>query len=177
MSEELFVVVDEMDVVVGQRPRSEVHRLGLRHRAVHILVFNDRGEVFLQQRSLSKDSCPGIWDSSCSGHLDAGERYGDAAVRELNEELGLLLSEPLEYLFKLPASTETGMEFCQVYRGRAEGPFVLQPSEVRGGGWFFRWQIESWLKRSPEDFASGFRTVWANFLSWETHGRGIGSRV
>lgn len=160
-------MVDEMDAVIDQHPRSEVHRLGLRHRAVHILIFNERSEVFLQQRSLSKDSCPGVWDSSSSGHLDTGESYGDAAVRELEEELGLILSQPLESLFKLPASLATGMEFCWVYRGKAEGPFVLQPTEVRGGGWFFRWQIESWLERSPEDFASGFRAVWDGFLRWE----------
>ncbi len=163
MSEEYFDVVDENDVVIDRQPRSEVHRLGLCHRAVHILVFNERGELFLQQRSLSKDTCPGLWDSSCSGHLDSGESYSAAAVRELGEELGLIPSGPLESLFVLPASVATGMEFCWVYRATEPGPFVLQATEVRGGGWFFRWQIDAWLAREPEDFASGFRAVWAEF--------------
>ena len=75
MSEEIFDVVNEQDQVVGQKPRSEVHRLGLLHRAAHILVFNCRGEVFLQKRSLTKDRQPGLWDSSASGHVDSGESY------------------------------------------------------------------------------------------------------
>ena len=161
MPDEYFDVVDENDVVIDRQLRSEVHRLGLRHRAVHILVFNERGELFLQQRSLSKDTCPGLWDSSSSGHVDSGESYAAAAVRELGEELGLIPSTPLEPLFDLPASVATGMEFCRVYRVTDPGPFVLQASEVRGGGWFFQWQIDAWLARQPEDFASGFRAVWA----------------
>ena len=163
MSEEYFDVVDEFDGVIDRQPRSEVHRLGLRHRAVHILVFNERGELFLQQRSLGKDTCPGLWDSSCSGHVDSGESYSEAAVRELGEELGLIPSGPLEPIFVLPATMATGMEFCRVYRLTDSGPFVLQAIEVRGGGWFFRWQIDAWLARSPEDFASGFRAVWTEF--------------
>ena len=87
--EELFDVVDAQDRVVGQAPRREVHAKQLRHRAVHVLVFDEKGAVFLQKRSMGKDSCPGTWDSSCSGHLDAGEDYDAAAVRELREEIGL----------------------------------------------------------------------------------------
>ena len=67
MSEEIFDVVNERDEVIGQAPRPEVHRLGLRHRAVHVLIFNARGEVFLQKRSMSKDTFPSVWDSSKVG--------------------------------------------------------------------------------------------------------------
>ena len=87
MPEEIFDVVNERDEVIDHRPRSEVHRLGLRHRAVHVLVFNARGDVFLQKRSMLKDCFPGTWDSSASGHLDQGEAYDDCAVRELREEI------------------------------------------------------------------------------------------
>src|SRR6266446_2861813 len=52
MNDEIFDVVNESDEVIGQERRSEVHRLGLQHRAVHVLVFNARGEVFLQKRSM-----------------------------------------------------------------------------------------------------------------------------
>ena len=94
MREEIFDVVNERDEVIGQQPRSEVHHRGLMHRAVHVLVFNGAGQVFLQKRSLKKDRQPGLWDSSASGHVDAGEGYDACAVRELREELGLQLSEP-----------------------------------------------------------------------------------
>src|SRR2546425_211192 len=106
MPEEMFDVVNERDEVVGRQSRSEVHRLGLKHRAVHVLVFNSRGQVFLQKRSLKKDCFPGVWDSSASGHLNCGEDYDACAVRELREEIGLQV--PAQRLFKMDACAETG---------------------------------------------------------------------
>ena len=58
MAEERFDLVNERDEVIGAGLRSEVHRRGLRHRSAHVLVFNDRGQVFLQKRSLAKDNHP-----------------------------------------------------------------------------------------------------------------------
>lgn len=163
MSEEIFDLVDEQDEVIGSMPRREVHRLGRRHRAVHVLVFNARNELFLQQRSLLKDNWPGVWDSSASGHLDQGEAYDACAIREVREEIGLVLPTAPARLFKLEACADTGMEFCWVYRVDHEGPFVLQESEVRGGGWFTSEAIDEWIARRPLDLASGFRTIWARF--------------
>src|SRR6266568_6541317 len=106
MAEEIFDVVDEHDRVVGRETRGDVHRRGLMHRAIHVLVFNSRGEVFLQKRSMKKDRQPGLWDSSASGHVDSSEDYDACAVRELREEIGLELTAPLVRLFKLPACEE-----------------------------------------------------------------------
>src|SRR6266702_5667294 len=103
MNEELFDVVNERDEAIDRKPRSEVHRLGLMHRATHVLVFNSRGQVFLQKRSMQKDRQPGLWDSSASGHVDSGEDYDVCAVRELQEEIGLALAKPPDRLFKLTA--------------------------------------------------------------------------
>src|SRR5208283_1287336 len=116
MSEEIFDIVNERDEVVGQASRKEVHARGLWHRAVHVLVFNSRGEVFLQKRSMLKDTAKGKWDSSSSGHLDRGEDYDDCAVRELREELGLSAGPAPRRLFKLDACPDTGWEFCWIYR-------------------------------------------------------------
>ncbi|MGO9199657.1 MAG: NUDIX hydrolase [Limisphaerales bacterium] len=160
MEQEIFDVVNEADEVVGRAPRSEVHRLGLLHRAAHVLVFNSRGEVFLQKRSLNKDRQPGLWDSSASGHLDAGEDYDACAARELGEELGWKVPEPLERLFKLAASLKTGQEHVWVYRCQAQGPFRLNPEEIERGGWFAPREVTRWLAERPEDFADAFRTIW-----------------
>src|SRR2546423_3913104 len=121
MSEEILDVVDEHDQVIGREARSEVHRRGLRHRAVHVLVFDGEGRVFLQKRSASKDTFPGVWDSSASGHLCSGEDYDSCAVRELQEEIGLAISSPPERLFKMDACQETGQEHVWVYRCVANG--------------------------------------------------------
>ena len=94
MIPEYFDVVNERDEPVSRALRQEVHARGLLHRAVHVLVFDQHGRVFLQKRSMLKDTSPGLWDSSCSGHLDAGEDYDSAAIRELGEELGIIVQTP-----------------------------------------------------------------------------------
>ncbi len=160
MNEEIFDVVNEQDEVIDRRARGEVHRLGLRHRATHVLVFNARGEVFLQKRSLKKDRQPGVWDSSASGHLDSGEGYDDCAVRELGEEIGLKVSQPPQRLFKIEACEETDQEFVWVYRCQHDGPFTLHPEEIDEGGWFTPAEVTRWMKDRPQDFASALLLIW-----------------
>lgn len=160
MAEEIFDVVNERDEVIGRQTRGEVHRLGLMHRAVHVLVFNARGQVFLQKRSMKKDRQPGLWDSSASGHLDCGEAYDACAVRELREEIGLALSAPPERLFKLAASEQTDQEHVWVYRCAAEGPFTLHPEEIESGGWFTSAEVTRWMAERPEEFASALLLIW-----------------
>lgn len=164
VTEELFDVVNDRDEVVGQRPRSEVHRLGLKHRAVHVLVFNGRGELFLQKRSLTKDCFPGTWDSSASGHLAPGETYDACAVREVEEELGWRLATPPQPLFKCEACAETGQEFIWIYRAEAEGPFRLHPEEISDGGWFAPTAVAGWLAERPQDFAGAVPLIWRRLV-------------
>lgn len=159
--EEIFDVVNERDEVVGRATRKDAHRLGLRHRAVHVLVFNARGELFLQKRSMTKDSQPGKWDSSASGHLDAGEDYDACAVRELFEELGWKTDAAPRRLFKVAACAETGQEFVWVYRLRAEGPFRLHPEEIDEGAWFDPARLRGLLAARADEFASAFRLIWS----------------
>jgi isopentenyldiphosphate isomerase len=161
MSEEIFDVVNERDEVIDRQPRREVHQLGLKHRAVHVLVFNSRGEVFLQKRSLKKDTAAGLWDSSTSGHLDSGEDYDACAVRELREEIGLEVESCSQRLFKIDACRKTGWEFCWVYRCESEGPFQLHPDEIERGGWFAPEKITRWIAEKPQDFASAFLFIWS----------------
>jgi isopentenyldiphosphate isomerase len=165
MSEEIFDIVNDQDEVVGQRPRSEVHRLGLKHRATHVLVFNQAGQVFLQKRSMTKDRQPGLWDSSASGHVDSGEDYDTCAVRELGEEIGLHVRTPPQRLFKLGASTETDQEFVWVYRCAAEGPFRLHPDEIARGDWFAPEAVSRWMEQRPQDFASALLVIWPKVIS------------
>lgn len=160
---ELFDVVDLNDNVLDTQPREVVHREGLLHRAVHIFVFNAEGELFLQQRSMSKDSAPGKWVSSCSGHVDSGEDYDTAARRELAEEIGLSDPEGMERVFKEPACEETGREFVWVYRCRSEGPFVLHTEEVSDGRWIGITALNRWIEEQPRDFAWSFVYLWAKY--------------
>lgn len=169
MAEEIFDVVNDKDEVIDQRPRSEVHAKDLLHRAVHVLVFHTDGRLFLQKRSMLKDCFPGTWDSSASGHLDTGEDYDECAIREVEEELGWRANCPLEKLFKLAATKETGWEFVWIYRAQYDGPFQLHPDEIECGDWFTREQIQEWIQHKPEEFASAFRLLWKVYLEWESN--------
>jgi isopentenyldiphosphate isomerase len=159
-ADEIFDVVNERDEVVGREQRGEVHRLGLRHRAVHVLAFNSKGEVFLQKRSMLKDTFPGAWDSSSSGHLDSGEDYDACATRELREELGLELPQSPVRLFKIEACLETGQEFVWVYRCETEGPFTLHPEEIETGGWHSPEAVTRWMQARPGEFADALLLIW-----------------
>jgi isopentenyldiphosphate isomerase len=161
MNEEIFDVVNERDEVIDAKPRREVHRLGLLHRAVHVLVFNSRGEIFLQKRSMIKDREAGKWDSSTSGHVDSGEDYDACVARELREELGLKLTAPPQKLFKINACEETDQEFVWVYCCESEGPFQLHPDEIERGVWFPPEKVTRWIAEKPGDFASAFRLIWS----------------
>jgi len=124
------------------------------------LVFDKAGRVFLQKRSQAKDSCPGRWDSSCSGHLDAGEDYDVAATRELREEIGLAPAAPPVRWLRLEASERTGWEFVWIYRLRSEGPFTLNSAEIESGAWFAPDEVDAGLRDRPEEFAGAFRFLW-----------------
>jgi isopentenyldiphosphate isomerase len=151
--EEIFAVVDEHDHVIDYRPRSVVHRLGLRHRSVHVWVYNRAGQVLLQKRSMRKECFPGMLDSAAAGHVDRGESYDDCAVRELREELGLEPDGPLEPLFKIDACAQTGWEFCWVYRCTSDGPFDIDPEEVDSVFWYSTRELGEALSSEPLRFA------------------------
>ncbi len=165
--EEIFDVVNNRDEVIDRKPRSVVHQQDLLHRAIHVLVFHSDGSLFLQKRSMLKDCFPGTWDSSASGHLDSGESYDVCAMRETEEELGWRPDRPLEKLFKIDASKDTGWEFVWIYRVTYDGPFKLHPQEIECGEWFSRDHVNQWLTSNPEEFASAFRVLWKRYLEWE----------
>jgi 16S rRNA (adenine1518-N6/adenine1519-N6)-dimethyltransferase len=161
--DERFPVVDEADRVLRDASRAEVHGNNLFHRAVHILIFNKSGEVYLQKRSRRKDRHPLVWDSSAAGHVNAGEEYADAARRELGEELGI--NAPLEEVSRLPASERTDYEFIRLFRGQHDGNFHLSRSEIECGDFFPASIVTNWLSARPEDFAPGFAECWKAY--WE----------
>jgi isopentenyl-diphosphate delta-isomerase len=160
-ADELFDVVDAKDRVIGQAQRGEVHAKGLWHRAVHVLVFNRAGHIFLQKRSMSKDMSPGLWDSSCAGHVDSGEDYDHAAWRELQEELGVKLDQRPARWLRFGACEDNAWEFMWVYRVEHEGPFVLHPEEIERGEWVEPGVLTGKIKEDPENYCSAFRMIWA----------------
>ena len=136
---EQLEIIDESGRVVGRVPRAMCHGdPSLAHRAVHVFVKNSRGDVFLQKRSRAKRVQPGRWDTSVGGHLAPGEGYGAAALRELEEELGVKLADPArlvrchDYVWRSAIETEHVRTFV-LEHVEHDGPFTLHPEEIEDG--------------------------------------------
>jgi len=163
VSDELLDVVDANDEVVAVKTRGEIHASRLMHRAVHILLFNSSGELFLQKRSMNKDEQPGKWDSSAAGHVDSGEDYLQCAERELDEELGIVVERPLRELFKLPASMRTGNEHCMVFSYCHDGPLVLQPEEIDAGAWIDPAIMDRRVADDDAELTEAITLIWKRY--------------
>lgn len=133
--EELVDLVDEHDHVTGSATVRRCLEGGLLHRAVAVIVTRSNGKVLLQQRSKRDGWHPGLWTISSTGHVKKGESYGEAAKRELFEELGLdaRLRRTKKYL--LPPISAGGMtehEWVTLYTCRTDSECVIDPVELEG---------------------------------------------
>ena len=127
------ILVDEQDVPVGQMEKIEVHRKALLHRAFSIFIFNDKGELLLQQRAHNKYHSAGLWTNTCCSHPQPGEDTLASASKRLQEEMGI--SVPLEKAFDFiyKAAFENGLtehEFDHVFIGYYDGDVQPNADEV-----------------------------------------------
>jgi 16S rRNA (adenine1518-N6/adenine1519-N6)-dimethyltransferase len=153
--DEVFDVVDAHDVVIGREFRREIHRRGLLHRAIHIFWLRTDGQLCLQRRSYAKDNCPGLLSSSCAGHVDSGEDYLGAAVRELHEELGVAVpAVALTEVDYAPWHPDLGNEFVRSYVLRGDYPTKLAAFEVDSLLWRTPAEVEAWALAQPDIFAT-----------------------
>jgi len=120
-------VVNENGEVIGIAPRSVIHgNPALLHRVVHVLVFDNAGRLLLQKRSMKKDVAPGKWDTSVGGHVEPGEELLPAAMREMEEELGIVECEPV-YLYSYIHRNSIESELVTTYRCTFDGNINALP--------------------------------------------------
>jgi 8-oxo-dGTP pyrophosphatase MutT (NUDIX family) len=112
---------------------------------------------------MNKDEQPGKWDSSAAGHVDSGEAYLDCARREISEELGIVVEQPMEMLFKLPASVLTGNEHCMVYRYIFDGPMVLQAEEIDDGQWLPAAAMDRRVAENDPHLTEAVSLIWKEY--------------
>ena len=100
--EEIVVLVDETNEILGYLGKLEAHKKGLLHRAISVIVFNSKGEMLLQQRAFTKYHWAGIWSNTCCSHPRKDEGFKEAAERRLFEELGIqiTLDEQFNFVYK-----------------------------------------------------------------------------
>jgi isopentenyldiphosphate isomerase len=170
-SEELLThVTDDDATVLGGIRRKAVHgNPSLVHRAVHVLIVSGHGRLLLQKRSMTKDVQPGKWDTSVGGHVGYGQSYEEAARRETEEELGLVLGE-ITFLYPSRIRNLIESENIWTYLYQSDGPFRPDAGEVDEVRFWSRLEIEQALgtgaftSNFEEEFAAFVHSPWGGLL-------------
>jgi len=123
LSEEIALYNQEGQQIGGiERQTAHSDRRYL-HGAVHIFLFNQNRELLLQLRSRNKILLPLRFDISAGGHIAFGEREDIAAMRELEEELGVREAkiEPLyQYIWEGRSEREYVFTYITFYDGKID---------------------------------------------------------
>jgi isopentenyl-diphosphate delta-isomerase len=157
---EFVILVDNADVPTGRMEKMEAHRKGELHRAFSVFVFNDKGEMMLQQRALSKYHSPGLWTNTCCSHPRIGEDTLSAAHRRMKEEMGFdcKLSEIFSFTYKADVGNGlTEHEFDHVFIGIYNNPPQLNSEEVENWKFMPMSDIKKEMLESPENYTVWFR--------------------
>jgi isopentenyl-diphosphate delta-isomerase len=162
---EFLILVDEDDSIIGYEEKHACHQgEGMLHRAFSIFLFNDRQDVLLQKRGAEKPLWPLYWSNSVCSHPRKGEQYEDAAMRRLQEELGL--TTPLQFLFKFQyqaAFKDVGSEheLCSVYVGKIhEQTIHANPREIAEWKYTSIEELQQDVSLHPEQYTPWFRMEW-----------------
>jgi isopentenyl-diphosphate delta-isomerase len=147
----------------------EAHEKALLHRAFSVFIFNNKGEMLLQQRADNKYHSAGLWTNACCSHPSPGEDTSTAAARRLNEELGF--TTPLEKVFSFVyrSDFENGLtehEYDHVFTGIYEGKINPDKNEVKDYTFKSLDEIESSLKREPGKYSSWFFIAFPRIKKW-----------
>ena len=141
-------LVDLDNQVIGRAQRHEVRQKNLLHRGIAVLVRNSQGQVYVHQRTDTKDLFPAMYDMFVGGVVGSGESYLDAAVREAREELGVD-NDQLEFLFDYLYQGPRNYSWVRCYRVSWDGPIVHQPEEVQWGAWMDEAALPQWIQEVP----------------------------
>jgi len=162
-SEEL-ILVDEDDNELGFLSKARCHDgPGVLHRAFSLFLFDDNGELLLQQRGESKRLWPGFWSNSCCSHPRRGESMEIATMRRLRDELNIETSLEHVYRFCYTAEfSEAGSEneLCHVYLGKVTGDIQANDSEISGIRFVSPAVLDEELSRHPQRFTPWFKQEW-----------------
>lgn len=164
VGEEWFEIVDEHDRIIGRALRSECHGdPRLVHRVAHVLVVNRVGQILLQKRSMTKDVQPGRWDTSVGGHLDPGEDYCGAALREMREELGIC-GVPVEFLYYSRIRNDFESENIATFLIYYDGEICFDPCEIDDVRFFSKEEIT--FRLGTDFFTPNFEEEWFLYNRW-----------
>jgi isopentenyl-diphosphate delta-isomerase len=163
--DEPLVLVDDQDREIGFLDKASAHLgQGTLHRAFSLFIFNQRGELLLQQRAAGKRLWPGFWSNTCCSHPRRGETLEHAIHRRLEEELGL--EAPLQFLFKFQYQAQFDAEgaeheLCWVYAGYSSGQPKVNVNEISGLRFIAPDALDAEMAARSEAFTPWFKIEWA----------------
>lgn len=168
MKEEKVILVDTADTPLGTMPKMEAHEKAVLHRAFSVFIFNQKGELMLQQRALHKYHSPGLWTNTCCSHQRLGETNIEAGKRRLFEEMGFSvpLQELFSFIYKAPFDNGlTEHELDHVMVGYFEAEPTINPEEVAAWKWISLEKLEQDLSRKPENYTVWFKIIFDRFYN------------
>lgn len=161
---EPLILVDEQDREIGHQDKLSCHSgSGILHRAFSLFIFNEKGELLLQQRSANKHLWPLYWSNSCCSHPRRGETMEEAIHRRSQQELGI--KTHFQYLYKFKYQVpflEIGAEheLCWVFVGSSSSPVRVNENEVAGWRYTSAGALEKEMQTSPQNFTPWFKLEW-----------------
>jgi isopentenyldiphosphate isomerase len=167
-SNDLVIVVDDKDNIIDHVPRRVADKQHLRYRITGIWVENPQGQVLIAQRGLEKSINPGLWGPAAAGTVDAGQSYLENAIQEIQEELGLLVTEnDLEQVDHLPASKAGQRRYMTIYRTVISVPIEdikFGFPEVNAVKWVDKRSLFDDIKQNPQNYIS-HAAEWENEIA------------
>lgn len=161
---ETLILVDDQDQEIGHQDKLSCHSgQGILHRAFSLFIFNNAGELLLQQRSQQKQLWPLYWSNSCCSHPRRGETMGEAVYRRLKQELGICTK--LQYLYKFKYQVpylDVGAEheLCSVYVGQSDEFAQINQNEIADWKYISADRLEKEMHDYPERFTPWFKLEW-----------------
>lgn len=164
----MVILVDEQDNQLGLMEKIEAHEKALLHRAFSVFIFNNEGELMLQQRALHKYHSPGLWTNTCCSHQRDGESNIEAGKRRLMEEMGFVveLEESTSFIYK--ATFDNGLtehEYDHVMTGYYDKAPEINTDEVADWKWMLMADVKRDIQLNPENYTAWFKIIFDKFYN------------
>ncbi|QTD38182.1 isopentenyl-diphosphate Delta-isomerase [Polaribacter batillariae] len=159
---EQVILVDTNDQPIGLMEKIEAHEKALLHRAFSVFVFNEKGELMLQQRAASKYHSPLLWTNTCCSHQRDGESNLEAGKRRLQEEMGFTtdLKEVFSFIYKAPFDNGlTEHELDHVMVGKFDNAPNINKNEVEDYKWMTLEAVKKDMEKNPEIYTEWFKII------------------
>jgi len=166
MIEEKVILVNQKDEPIGLMPKMEAHEKGLLHRAFSVFIFNERNELMLQQRALSKYHSPGLWTNTCCSHQREGESNIEAGKRRLQEEMGFStdLKDTISFIYKAPFDNGlTEHEFDHILVGNYNDAPELNLEEAESWKWMDLEEVKNDMELNPSVYTEWFKIIFDKY--------------